>query len=515
MKDDKRITQKDVDEASVRLKPIWGIEPGRYLMVLYGLAALTLAFILLALPGLLKHGTVYGFDTDPRGAAVFVDGAYRASTPCTIFVKSGRRTVTVARADYESQTLTLDVSGRVFGTLIVPKKESRSFSLVPSGEADAVLRRGMAEFARWNLTGAPSPAYQLPMVLSEAALAFVGPATGGIAAPGFAGAALSYASHAVSARDALRAASVLYGRSAALTPASLARLVSAAGEELARDPVAFAALTAYLPAAQKAVAESTAYYRRALDAAVALPAAPVALKRGSVAGLDLVYLPAGDYALTANASLPATGRLEPFALAATETTVAQFRAFVRQNPGWSAANAAALAAGGLAEDDYLSGLDGAAAAEPVRYVSRPAAQAYCDWLSERAPAGFRFALPTEAQWAYAAAAGLSRPGQAVLQENGRSGPEPVDGLAPDAAGFRAMLGNVWEWTADSYSAHPASGLAGRASYPSDEAAVRGGSWANKAESVNLTVRGPVIAASCSAYLGFRVALVPRSPPGGE
>jgi hypothetical protein len=44
MKEDKRITEKDVDEAEVHLKPIFGITPGRYLTIIYALGIVT-AFI--------------------------------------------------------------------------------------------------------------------------------------------------------------------------------------------------------------------------------------------------------------------------------------------------------------------------------------------------------------------------------------------------------------------------------------------------------------------------------------
>jgi formylglycine-generating enzyme required for sulfatase activity len=143
---------------------------------------------------------------------------------------------------------------------------------------------------------------------------------------------------------------------------------------------------------------------------------------------------------------------------------------------------------------------------PARFVSRSDALAYCDWLSAKAPSGYRFTLPSEAQWSYAAAAGAAREG--VFLEPGRSGPEGVSSLAPDAAGFKGLLGNVWEWCADSYAFFPAAGVQGRGNWPSAEGVVRGGSWANQSGSVDLGSRGPMRPDTASAFLGFRVALVP-------
>ena len=46
MKEDKRITEKDIDEAEVHLKPIFGITPGRYLAVIYALGIVATLFLL-------------------------------------------------------------------------------------------------------------------------------------------------------------------------------------------------------------------------------------------------------------------------------------------------------------------------------------------------------------------------------------------------------------------------------------------------------------------------------------
>ncbi|HEY6877067.1 MAG TPA: SUMF1/EgtB/PvdO family nonheme iron enzyme, partial [Polyangiales bacterium] len=103
---------------------------------------------------------------------------------------------------------------------------------------------------------------------------------------------------------------------------------------------------------------------------------------------------------------------------------------------------------------------------PVVQVTQEDAQAYARWLGRE--------LPTELQWEYAAKAGRSdeglhheprdargRPtanfwqGDFPLQnarEDGFVEHAPVGCYEPNAFGLHDMLGNVWEWTSDVYTA---------------------------------------------------------------
>ena len=90
---------------------------------------------------------------------------------------------------------------------------------------------------------------------------------------------------------------------------------------------------------------------------------------------------------------------------------------------------------------------------PVVNVSWKDAQEFIDRLNDReAGSGYQYRLPTEAEWEYAARAGTADYGEIkylAWKEGFKSVPRPVGLKQPNAWGLHDMLGNVWEWTADS------------------------------------------------------------------
>ena len=156
---------------------------------------------------------------------------------------------------------------------------------------------------------------------------------------------------------------------------------------------------------------------------------------------------------------------------------------------------------------------------PVIDVSWDGAKLYVAWLSR--VTGKEYRLPTEAEWEYAARAGMSsryswgdEPGIGHANCNGCGSAwnlqtAPVGSFQPNAFALLDMHGNVWEWVEDvwhdSYEGAPVDGSAWLEGGDANFRVVRGGSWHNEPELVRSAVRFERHRKVQFDTLGFRVA----------
>ncbi len=121
---------------------------------------------------------------------------------------------------------------------------------------------------------------------------------------------------------------------------------------------------------------------------------------------------------------------------------------------------------------------------PVENVSWNRAQEFIARLN-RAAGPYLYRLPTEAEWEYAARAGVTDQLSGDLNDiawNGANAAErthEVGTKQPNAWGLHDMIGNVWEWCTDRYAADyygksPVSDPRGPAE--GEFRVMRGGSW---------------------------------------
>jgi formylglycine-generating enzyme required for sulfatase activity len=94
--------------------------------------------------------------------------------------------------------------------------------------------------------------------------------------------------------------------------------------------------------------------------------------------------------------------------------------------------------------------------KPVENVTRDEAVEFMTKLNAKND-GFRYRLPTEAEWEYAARAGSTGPFYGKLDEiawhagNAEDETHPVGQKKPNAWGLHDMIGNVREWVSDTYN----------------------------------------------------------------
>ncbi len=170
--------------------------------------------------------------------------------------------------------------------------------------------------------------------------------------------------------------------------------------------------------------------------------------------------------------------LPSFALSATEITRAQYGEFVNETK-YAAGTCWAVNEQGMVEErvgrnsgdfNFRKDLKGDSQfdSSPVSCVNWHDAKAYVKWLSEKTGKNYR--LPSEAEWEYAARAGTTTSrywgndvgknnancSDCVTKWDGTDSPwigglaSPVGSFKPNAFGLYDMLGNLWEWTEDTY-----------------------------------------------------------------
>ncbi|MGH8638318.1 MAG: selenoneine synthase SenA [Burkholderiales bacterium] len=224
--------------------------------------------------------------------------------------------------------------------------------------------------------------------------------------------------------------------------------------------------------------------------------------------------------------------VEPFALATTTVTQAQYRAFVEaggygERRWWSQAGWAWRESAGALQPrhwqrdgsgwrvrrfDRLQPLQEDA---PMIHVNAYEAEAYAAFAGAR--------LPTEAEWEFAARAALDVAGDrypwgaapprgdAVNMDYRYGRAVAVDSLAQgdSRSGLRQLLGNIWEWTASPFLPYPGfePGPYREYSQPwfGDHRVLRGGSFATRSRLVHNRWRNFYTPDRNDVFAGIRLA----------
>lgn len=271
--------------------------------------------------------------------------------------------------------------------------------------------------------------------------------------------------------------------------------------------------------------------------------------------LKMVRIPAGQYVMGGGHG-PADqhpARVveveQPFWMAATEITNAQFQAFdPKHHNGYIDQHS---------KDHTTRGYPIDGPAFPAVRLTWEQAVAYCEWLTEQT--GVQFSLPTEAQWEWACRAGTATPmnygdltaefsshaNMADLATNRLAvhgiNPQPMpnpsvfdafipkdpnsdDGerimttvgrYQPNRWGLYDMHGNAAEWTRSAFRPYPFTDADGRNEYTNGEPkVVRGGSWRDRPKVATSAYRLGYEPWRAVYNVGLRVVCEEAVPGGG-
>jgi formylglycine-generating enzyme required for sulfatase activity len=187
-----------------------------------------------------------------------------------------------------------------------------------------------------------------------------------------------------------------------------------------------------------------------------------------------------------------------FWLGRTEVTQAQYEAVMKTNP---------------------STFKNVGPDAPVERVSWVDAMAFCEKLNEREqaagrlPDGFKYTLPTEAQWEYACRAGTTheyagdQEAMAWFDTNSGGSSHPVATKQPNAWGLYDMSGNVLEWCFDWYGDYPGGSVIDPTGPEHGYYRMaRGGSWRAAMHVGRSASRAGGSPGRLDYTIGFRVAL---------
>jgi serine/threonine protein kinase len=237
--------------------------------------------------------------------------------------------------------------------------------------------------------------------------------------------------------------------------------------------------------------------------------------------MSLCYCPSGSYTMGSPAS--ELGRnndeeqvkvtlTQPFWLAKTELTQAQWKALM----GTTLAEQ-------KAKGNSFGDVVGEGPEYPMYFVSAEGADAFITKLNEKVPLkGWKWVLPTEAQWEYACRAGslgawglVSSSQMGTLEdmgwfsENARSTTHAVGTKKANAWGLHDMHGNVYEWCRDLRDG--STKLPGGTNPLGTTGSIRvyrGGSWVLDPWFCRAAARDSYFASNGYFRLGFRPAAVP-------
>lgn len=461
----------------VKLKPFHGIRPGVYILIIWSLIILLLAFVLFVLPGLVSNTSYVTFNEPVVGSGVYEDGIYLGSATDGVYkTTGGNHKYTFTYEGEEYGEVESKVKRKVFFTLFSHKPQlivpERSYN-------DEVKEKVVSAFIRdvtsYSAVISAPDTFHYPPIFS------------------------AFASNSVemSIKDVRDAWLLALSH---ISSSSLYEDYEVGKEILLKSGILFETeeskeLEYYIEAlfnGEKVILE------KSMENNILLPT-----KDGDFFHYEPTIVEMGySTTLTVESAKEAPVKVEvyEFSIARNLVTEHDWALFVEENPKWSKDNLETLVEEGLVDSNYLKGITLSPyinSIRPIRNISYYAASAYVEWKSGKD--GVIYHIPTEKEWYTASFSTKDKEyvTSLVYVENNPTTPT-------------AMLGLLWEFTSTPFI--PLSRITDYDKiinlgnmYGYDDVIVKGGSYVSDPSSISIDTVGITSKSTCSEFCGLRLA----------
>ena len=461
----------------VKLKPFHGIRPGIYILIIWALIILLLAFVLFVLPGLVSNTSYVTFNEPVVGSGVYEDGIYLGSATDGVYkTTGGNHKYTFTYEGEEYGEVESKVKRKVFFTLFSHKPQlivpERSYN-------DEVKEKVVSAFIRdvtsYSAVISAPDTFHYPPIFS------------------------AFASNSVemSIKDVRDAWLLALSH---ISSSSLYEDYEVGKEILLKSGILFETeeskeLEYYIEAlfnGEKVILE------KSMENNILLPT-----KDGDFFHYEPTIVEMGySTTLTVESAKEAPVKVEvyDFSIARNLVTEHDWALFVEENPKWSKDNLETLVEEGLVDSNYLKGITLSPyinSIRPIRNISYYAASAYVEWKSGKD--GVIYHIPTEKEWYTASFSTKDKEyvTSLVYVENNPTTPT-------------AMLGLLWEFTSTPFI--PLSRTTDYDKiinlgnmYGYDDVIVKGGSYVSDPSSISIDTVGITSKSTCSEFCGLRLA----------
>jgi len=536
-----KITNDDIEKASVKLKPVFGIKPGIYLTIIYSTIVLLALFLIFIAPGIKNNGVKVSVETVPSGAAVYVDDVYRGTSPVRFFTKKGERKFKIEKKYFETIKFTDNIGGRIFGSLFFPGKYNIS-KKIELTDPEGFLSKRFKELSSFALIEDYYDHYQMPHLISKTVNEFMEGSTPekNKALYNFLYAMRVNLGSPEMVEDYIRAVNLMTSADLIKNKSDVSDmkvLFDFFKDENNTKGLMLSIIKAYSKDDQKAIISTLSSFvdinselktlvnNYQNDKIINRPV--LNGKKIAVNNLNFIGISSGSFFSGSSlpdsteklledislSSFPHTEKVNDFFILDREITRGEYSLFLKENPSWKPENIKYLLENKLANENYLAFQDMAFQSEPIANISWYAASAYCQWLESKLPqnvSSYSVRLPSEAEWEAAAIINAPGAGKYVFKSSGADSALPADFSRGGKAGLYDIQGNLWEWNDNWYfptdSENGQYGLNDKL-FQGVEKSVRGGSWANSKYDVDIYTRGSQDPSWCTPFLGFRPIMV--------